>query len=281
MARPIPREAPVTSAVFLSFGIGSEESRLRADGHAFNLATTGTMFVAKHLDASSLASRSSLPAVETEPYLMKPLLLTLLAISLTLPPLIRAQDPTVTTPTARSEKESAEPEATPSRTAPAPEAPSTMSSPAPKAAGSPAAAKKGASPAASPANAKQSGGGTEATLRELESNWVSSVSRHDATVAQSALADDYSGVSAMGKVMDKRTVVAQVKRDTDVYTSAKVGKMEVRVFGNAAVIIGSSTESGKTSSGQQFNRAYRWTDTWILRNGRWQCVASQSSQVPR
>lgn len=212
---------------------------------------------------------------------MKLFLLTLLAIAFALPPRARAQDPTVVTPTVRSEEEAAKAKAAASRTTPTTETPTETASPAPKAASSPAGEKKASSPSASPTASKQSGSSAEATLRELENKWVSSVSRHDATVAQSALADDYAGVSAMGKVMDKQTVVAQVKRDTDVYDSAKIGKMDVRVFGNAAVIIGSSTETGKTSRGQKFNRAYRWTDTWILRSGRWQCVASQSSQVPR
>ncbi|MDQ6765977.1 MAG: nuclear transport factor 2 family protein [Verrucomicrobiota bacterium] len=118
-------------------------------------------------------------------------------------------------------------------------------------------------------------------MRDLESKWIASVAAHDPGVAQQLVADDYAGVSSRGQVMTKRAVLAEIKNDSDTYTSAKPGKMEVRLFGNAAVVIGTSNETGKSARGLAFNRAYRWTDTWILRNEKWQCVASQSAQVPK
>ena len=95
------------------------------------------------------------------------------------------------------------------------------------------------------------------------------------------LAEDYAGVSSRGQLMNKRGLLAQIQKDTDVYASVKITKMDVRVFGSAAVIIGTSTESGKDARGTTFDRTYRWTDTWAQRNGTWQCVASHSTQVAR
>jgi len=74
---------------------------------------------------------------------------------------------------------------------------------------------------------------------------------------------------------------ASAQDSTVANKSAKIGKFNVRLFGNAAVVIGTSTEKGTDSRGVSFNRVYRRTNTWILRNGAWQCVASQSAQVPR
>ncbi len=51
---------------------------------------------------------------------------------------------------------------------------------------------------------------------------------------------------------------------------------DVRLHGNVAVAVGTTKQRGKDASGKEFSYVYRWTDTWVERNGKWQCVASQS-----
>jgi ketosteroid isomerase-like protein len=106
------------------------------------------------------------------------------------------------------------------------------------------------------------------------------VSRHDPSIAQAYLADDFRGVSSKGKVMSKSNLLSEIKKDTDTYTSTKNGKVEVRVFGGQyAVAMGTSTEVGKAKDGKDFKRTFRWTDVWLLRKDKWQCVASQAMLV--
>ena len=122
----------------------------------------------------------------------------------------------------------------------------------------------------------------EATLRDIEDKWEASIALHDPSVAQAYLADDYRGVSSKGQIMNKASLVAEIKKDTDTYTSAKNGKMDVRVFdGRFAVVMGTSTEIGKGKDGKPFKRNFRWTDAWVDRNGKWQCVASQSMLISK
>ncbi|MGI9087860.1 MAG: nuclear transport factor 2 family protein [Chthoniobacterales bacterium] len=204
---------------------------------------------------------------------MKKILLNLTASAFLTAPLIFAQDPTVAVPTEQSEA-AAQGLATPSVHTLPHESLSPKSKPVPEATTS-------ATPAAKKSVAPAKKMGAEATLRDLETKWVGSVATHDPSVAQQLLADDYAGVSSRGQLMNKRALLAQIKRDSDVYASAKIKKMEVRVFGNSAVVIGNSVENGKDSRGASFDRAYRWTDTWVLRNGGWQCVASQSAQIAK
>jgi ketosteroid isomerase-like protein len=117
----------------------------------------------------------------------------------------------------------------------------------------------------------------EATLKDIEDKWEASFMSHDPSVAQAYLGDDYRGVSSKGKVMSKSSLLAEIKKDTDTYTSAKNGNMDVRVYGgHFAVVMGTSTEAGKDKDGKAFKRSFRWTDAWVDRNGKWQCVASQS-----
>jgi ketosteroid isomerase-like protein len=120
----------------------------------------------------------------------------------------------------------------------------------------------------------------EATIRDIEDKWEASVMKHDLSVAQAYLADDFRGVSSKGKVMSKSNLLSEIKKDTDVYSSSKNGKVEVRVFGGQfAVATGLSTEVGKTKEGQAFKRTFRWTDVWVLRKDKWLCVASQAMLV--
>ena len=117
----------------------------------------------------------------------------------------------------------------------------------------------------------------EATLRDIEDKWEASIKLHDPAVAKAYLAEDFRGVSSKGKVMTKSNLLSELKKDTDTYSSTKNGKLDVRVFGGQfAVVMGTSTEIGKDKSGKAFNRSFRWTDTWLLRGDKWQCVASQA-----
>jgi ketosteroid isomerase-like protein len=207
-----------------------------------------------------------------------------------------------TAPLAWAQEDAATPAPAPEATAPEkPEAPATdpsvsvttekSSSPAAEKSSSPAATKS-SSPAAtkssSPAAKTSSTAAVmptkkstpEATLRDIEDKWEASIMSHDPSVAQAYLGNDYRGVSSKGKIMSKSSLLAEIKKDTDTYTSAKNGNLDIRVYGPFAVVMGTSTEVGKAKDGKAFKRSYRWTDAWVERNGKWQCVASQAMLLP-
>lgn len=145
-----------------------------------------------------------------------------------------------------------------------------------------ASPKKAASPTpaatATPAATK---GNIAATIKELENRWAAAIASHDVSVPQALVANDYIGVDSTGTVVNKNALIAGMRRDKNTYDSAVNSAMTVRVHGNAAVIVGTTKQAGKDPQGKQFNYTYRWTDTWVERNGQWQCVASQSFLVGR
>jgi len=55
-------------------------------------------------------------------------------------------------------------------------------------------------------------------------------------------------------------------------------EMKARVYGDAAVVTYRWT-SKETFKGQDISGQSRWTDTWVKRAGRWQCVASHGSRI--
>ena len=221
--------------------------------------------------------------------------ITILAITVLVAaatPLALAQEETATPApdaspemTVSQKTESADPSVSISTEKDASPKPKPASSPTPAKDSSPAApkSKPSATPApnASPAGVMPAQKSTpEATIREIEDKWEASVMRHDPSVAQAYLADDFRGISSQGKVMTKSKLLAEIKKDTDTYSSTKNGKVDVRVFGGQfAVATGVSSEAGKSKEGKEFKRSFRWTDAWVLRNGKWQCVASQAMLV--
>jgi ketosteroid isomerase-like protein len=179
------------------------------------------------------------------------------------------QDPSVSVPTEATTTAAPKSEASPS--------PTKSSSPAATKSSPSATPSTSTSPAAVMPTKKST---PEATIRDIEDKWEASVMKHDPSVAQAYLADDFRGVSSKGKVMNKSNLLSEIKKDTDVYASTKNGKVEVRVFsGQFAIATGTSTEVGKTKDGQEFKRTFRWTDVWALRKDKWLCVASQAMLV--
>jgi ketosteroid isomerase-like protein len=140
--------------------------------------------------------------------------------------------------------------------------------------------KEAVATAAAPASGKKMS--PDAALRDMENKWEGAYAKHDFATVETMVADDFVGVSSKpgAKVQNRRAMLADMKADKDTYTSTKNEKLDVRMFGNGfAVVVGTAREKGTGKDGKAFDRAYRFTDTWVDRNGKWQCVASQASLV--
>lgn len=121
-----------------------------------------------------------------------------------------------------------------------------------------------------------------AMIRDLENKLEAMVISHDWSVANSLVADDYVGVTSKGMIMSKAKLLNEIKADTDVYDSAVVENLDVRVGNETlAIATGLTHEKGRTKAGQSFDRSFRFTDTWTQRNGQWRCTASHSVRCRR
>ena len=191
---------------------------------------------------------------------------------------------------ATDEKASANVEETPAAAATeaATATPAAEKSPAAAAekAASPVEAKKAAAPApakaASPAAAAMPAKkmSVEAALKDMENRWAAAYMKHDSVTVEPMVAADFVGVNPKGKVQNRRAMLADVKSTKETYTSEKNEKLDVHRYGNdVAVVIGTAREKGTGKDGKAFDRTYRFTDTWMNRGGKWQCVAGQISLV--
>jgi ketosteroid isomerase-like protein len=118
-------------------------------------------------------------------------------------------------------------------------------------------------------------------LIKLENDWNNALVKRDMAALNRVMADDWTFIDPDdGTIMTKAQALASIKSGEDVYTSAVGDEWKVRVYGDAAVVLGRLTGKeqykGKDVSGQ-----YRFTDTWIMRAGRWQCVATASARITK
>lgn len=118
------------------------------------------------------------------------------------------------------------------------------------------------------------------SVKDMENAWEASVAKHDYSTVDGFLAADFSGVSSKNKFVGRSDVLSEAKRDKDTYKTAKNEKLNVKMYGNnVAVVTGRAREIGTGKDGKAFDRTYLYTDTWMMRGGKWQCIASQVTKI--
>ena len=125
---------------------------------------------------------------------------------------------------------------------------------------------------------------TETKLKSMEDSWAAAQLQKDRGVSAvgGMLASDYTGVGSKGEIRNKAEQLEHMRSDTDTYTDSQNDTMNVRIYAkNLATVCGTSTEKGKDKDGKEFSRSYAWIDTWMDRNGQWQCIASSGTAITK
>ena len=117
----------------------------------------------------------------------------------------------------------------------------------------------------------------EQYIRQSEKDWAESVATGDSMVIVRILADDFVGVDPEGNHYTKQQMVKDTYNAPKYFISNHLNDVKVRFYGNTAVAQGDETwVKRKDSSTARFV----WTDTWVLRNDKWQIVAAEDLIAP-
>ena len=120
----------------------------------------------------------------------------------------------------------------------------------------------------------------EREIVKLKNDLVTAVQKRDGDSLRKFLADEFIESSSSGAINTKPQVIAELTSDGSVFESYLLSELRVRLYGDSAVMTGletiKSSLSGKDTSG-----AYRFTDVFVKREGRWQLVVAQSTRVPK
>jgi ketosteroid isomerase-like protein len=115
-------------------------------------------------------------------------------------------------------------------------------------------------------------------LVALERGWNDAFYRKDVAFIENLLADEFVATYDDGRIGDKATELALVTAFDQQVQSATPEDFAVRVYRDTAVVWFTLRLVG-LKDGQRSEMALRYTDVWIIRDGRWQCVSSQSTRV--
>jgi hypothetical protein len=113
----------------------------------------------------------------------------------------------------------------------------------------------------------------EQYIRDSEKRWAESVASGDTTAIQSILADDFIGVDPEGHQYNKQQMVHDTYNAPKYFKSNHLNDVKIRFYENTAVAQGDETWT--RYSGPPLTGRFVWTDTWVLRNGKWQIVAAE------
>ena len=117
----------------------------------------------------------------------------------------------------------------------------------------------------------------EKAVAQLEQQWLKSQQTNNADLLEPLLADGFTNTSNEGKVTSRAEAIAEAKATK--FTSVEYNDLKVAVFGDTAIAIGGFKGKGTDASGKPFDDNERFTDTWKMSNGKWQCIASHQSSV--
>jgi len=117
----------------------------------------------------------------------------------------------------------------------------------------------------------------EQELRQLDRQWAEMAVQGDTAAFDRIFADDYTSTHSNGRIVTKaeeRAYVASALSDSK-FASINTDEVKVRVYGDAAVIIGRVTVKRRNGSENQS----RYTTIWVKRQNRWQVVAEQFASI--
>jgi len=118
------------------------------------------------------------------------------------------------------------------------------------------------------------GGADEQALLQIERDWAGAVLRKDASALESILAEEFVAHDASGS-RNRRQAMDSVRNPSAKLESGDLSDMKVVVLGDTAIVHGLWTKKS-TADGRESSSRSQWTDTFVRRDGRWQCAGSYS-----
>jgi ketosteroid isomerase-like protein len=112
----------------------------------------------------------------------------------------------------------------------------------------------------------------------LERGWNEAFYRKDVAYIRNLLADEFTATYDDGGRGDKAKELALVAEFNQQVESAIQDEFTVRVYGDTAVVWFTLHLAG-IKQGQRAELTLRYTDVWVMREGRWLCVSTQSTRV--
>jgi len=123
-----------------------------------------------------------------------------------------------------------------------------------------------------------SGRSDQEILIDLERHWNAAVYSKDLAFIDSILADDFSSTYEDGDTGDRAKELQLVADFNQQVESATQDEFVVRVYRDTAVVRFRLHLAG-IRQGKRAEVDLRYSDVWVMSDGRWRCVSAHSTKV--
>jgi len=119
---------------------------------------------------------------------------------------------------------------------------------------------------------------TKQEIKSLEEERNRAVVNGDAAALDRMTADDYTFITLRGELRTKAEIVKGFQSGSFKYESRTISDLNVRVYGDAAIVTGRSTQKGM-ENGKDYSGDYRFTRVYVKQKERWVTVALQTTLI--
>jgi ketosteroid isomerase-like protein len=116
-----------------------------------------------------------------------------------------------------------------------------------------------------------------ALLKKLEDQRIQAGVRKDTDTIAAATADDYVQIDLEGNAFGKAEAMRRIRSSRIQLKSNTIDDLNIRIYGNTAVVTGRSTAKG-TIDGNDFPRV-RYSRVYVKRDGQWKVVLFQLTRI--
>jgi ketosteroid isomerase-like protein len=117
----------------------------------------------------------------------------------------------------------------------------------------------------------------EQHLKDMEQQWTKAAVASDGDALMPLLSDDFLNINSDGSVSNKSETITRTKKAK--WEVNEISELQVNAHGDSAVVTGIWTGKGTDSTGKAVDAKERWADTWVKKNGKWECVASAAAPI--
>ena len=119
---------------------------------------------------------------------------------------------------------------------------------------------------------------SEQEIKALEDERNRAILNGDAATLERMTSEDYTFITLRGELRTKSEIVKGFQSGSFKYDSRTISDLNVRVYGNTAIVTGRATQKG-SERGKDYSGDYRFTRVYVKQKGRWMTVALQTTRI--
>ena len=119
----------------------------------------------------------------------------------------------------------------------------------------------------------------KAEILRLEKEGAAAMVASDLKILGEFFSQDWKVVSPDASIMNRDQILKVLGTGLLKFVSCEQSDFDVRIYNDVAVVIGTDRTKG-TWMRENFDNKSRFTDVFLRKDGKWQCVSTHSSDFP-